>query len=87
MDDFTVSFSTVTEAPEVPPEAVKAQEVWEETNHIPLEYLRLVVGDLSQTVSPVKVGEEELERERFRVLTRESRLKMDCPFPPEPDLA
>lgn len=28
-----------------------------------------------------------LEREKLRAFTRENRLKMDCPFPPESDLA
>jgi hypothetical protein len=48
-------------------------EQWLRDGTVTQEYLDLVLGDQTKSVPPI------------RVLTKEDILKMDCPFPPEPD--
>ena len=52
----------------------RAQNSWEATGTVELEYLVRVLGDPAETVIPQVLP--------IRLLTKADLLKMECPFPP-----
>jgi hypothetical protein len=54
----------------------RARELWESTGTVELDYLRSVLGNPTETVSPQVLP-------KVRILTKEDLLKMECPYPPE----
>ena len=87
MNSFNMPVSTLDvywSAPSA--EVQQVQEQWLLRNEIPLDYLKAILGDVSCIFS-VGAPQAEVEVEVYRALSRGSRLKLNCPFPSEPDLA